>query len=305
MPAALHPAPDVLRAFALGRLPAAEASEVERHLAECEACGAALANVGDDTLVQLAKDAATKTLFGPTTEPNVVTVPPELAEHPRYRIVGVLGRGGMGTVFRAEHRLMERQVALKVINRSLTADAKAVERFRREVKAAAKLVHPNIVTAYDAEQAGDLHFLVMEYIDGMSLDRLIAKQGPPTPQQTCRLMQQAALGLMQAHEKGMVHRDIKPQNLMVTRKGQLKILDFGLSRLAEIAADVAGDGAAPADGFRTAAGSVLGTPDYIAPEQVLDATKADIRADIYSLGCTFYFLLTGRPPFPRGSVFEK
>ncbi len=140
--------------------------------------------------------------------------------------------GGMGAVYKAEHRMMERLVALKVISRSFTANPQAVERFRREVKAAAKLSHANIVTAHDAEQAGDLHFLVMEFVDGVGLDRLIARQGKPTISQACGLIRQAALGLQHAHEKGMVHRDIKPANLMVTRKGQVKILDFGLARLA-------------------------------------------------------------------------
>jgi putative intracellular protease/amidase len=172
-----------------------------------------------------------------------------------------------------------------------------VQRFLREAMTAAKLNHPNIVVAHDAEQVGDLFFLVMEYVEGISLDRLVRKQGPLPVEQACYFARQAALGLQHAHEKGMVHRDIKPQNLMVTRKGLVKVLDFGLARLAQEAQE----------GRRhiTTVGTVVGTPDYIAPEQVSDSRTVDIRADVYSLGCTLYFLLAGQPPFPEGSALEK
>ncbi|MBI1831127.1 MAG: protein kinase [Planctomycetes bacterium] len=219
-------------------------------------------------------------------------LPAELRDHPRYRIFKLLGKGGMGEVYLAEHRLMERMVALKVIHRGIMQDPHAVERFRTEVKAAARLSHPNIVIAYDAEQAGDAHFLVMEYIEGVSLARYVEKRGPLSIAHACNYIRQAALGLQHAHEHGMVHRDIKPQNLMLTRKGQIKILDFGLARFAR-------------SERITDLGTILGTPDYIAPEQVTDARRADIRADIYSLGCTLYYLLTGRTPFPSGSVTQK
>jgi hypothetical protein len=185
-----------------------------------------------------------------------------------------------------------------------------VERFRREVKAAAKLAHPNIVHAYDAEQAGDTHFLVMEHVDGTSLDRLVAEQGRLPVAQACDCIRQAALGLQHAHEKGMVHRDIKPQNLMRTPDGQVKILDFGLARFAMetapagalLTADPPASGAGQS---LTQVGTVVGTPDYIAPEQIRDAHVADIRADIYSLGCTLYDLLAGQVPFPEGTVLQK
>jgi WD40 repeat protein len=202
----------------------------------------------------------------------------------------------MGAVFKAEHRLMERTVALKVISKSLVEKLAAVERFRREVKAAAKLSHPNIVTAYDAEQAGDAHFLVMEHVEGVSLAQLVEKRGPLPVVQACHFVRQAALGLQHAHEAGMVHRDLKPQNLMVTPKGMVKILDFGLARFVSEASPAAG---------LTQESAVLGTPDYMAPEQATEASKADIRADLYSLGCTLYFLLAGKPPFPGDSVMAK
>ena len=309
-----HPSIAELHSFAHGRLAPAEMAEVEQHVATCDSCCQALESVPEDTLVQLAREAATETFRAGETPPLAEprggnAIPQELEEHSRYKILGLVGQGGMGAVYKAEHRLMERLVALKVISRSFTANPQAVERFRREVKAAAKLSHANIVTAHDAEQAGELHFLVMEFVEGVGLDRLVAKQGVPTVPQACGLIRQAALGLQHAHDKGMVHRDIKPANLMVTRRGQVKILDFGLARLARelVASDAQAmtiDAGAPPSSA-TAAGMILGTPDYIAPEQAADSRQADIRADIYSLGCTFYFLLTGQPPFPKGTVMQK
>jgi putative intracellular protease/amidase len=211
----------------------------------------------------------------------------------------------MGVVYQAEHRRMERLVALKVINHQLTQNATAIGRFHLEVKAAAQLVHPNIVTAYDADQAGDLHFLVMEYVDGISLARLVEKRDPLSVTQACHYIRQAALGLQHAHEMGMVHRDIKPQNLMVTRKEQVKILDFGLARLPRQVDKEPIEAHAPTLPGLTVAGCVLGTPDYLAPEQARNSHQADIRADIYSLGCTLYHLLAGHPPYPDGSALEK
>lgn len=202
----------------------------------------------------------------------------------------------MGIVYKAEHRVMKRAVALKVIGAHVVANAAAVERFRREVEVAAKLSHPNIVTAYDAEQAGNRHFLVMELVDGISLDRVLQRKGPLPMVFACDYVRQAALGLQHAHEHGMVHRDVKLQNLMVTRKGQVKILDFGLARFASESST-----SAPL----TECGLLTGTPDFMAPEQAENAHSADIRADIYSLGCTLYTLLSGQLPFPGGSYVEK
>jgi serine/threonine protein kinase len=236
-----------------------------------------------------------------------LTLPAELLNHPRYKIGKFLGSGGMGLVYQAEHRIMDRIVALKILHHDLVRHPRVVQRFRQEVKAAARLSHPNIVAAYDADQAGDAHFLVMEFVDGVSLDRLVKKRGALEPGYACYFIRLAAKGLAHAFQAGMVHRDIKPQNLMLTRNGQVKILDFGLARLAsETRADLA---AGPGPGVRgnalTNLGDVMGTPDYMAPEQAQDASQADIRADIYSLGCTLYFLLTGQTPYSPGTARAK
>ena len=159
-------------------------------------------------------------------------IPAALIDHPRYHVLHAVGVGGMGSVFKAEHRLMGRLVALRVIKAELVTDELAVTRFMQEVRAAGKLAHPNIVTAYDAERAGDCHFLVTEFVDGVNLARLVEADGPLSVTCTCDYLYQAARGLEHAHRQDMVHRDIKPQNLMVTRDGTVKILDFGLARLA-------------------------------------------------------------------------
>jgi tRNA A-37 threonylcarbamoyl transferase component Bud32 len=202
----------------------------------------------------------------------------------------------MGTVWLAEHRVMGRRVALKVIRPEHLARPGAAERFRREAHAAARLQHAGIVAAHDAEQAGPSHFLVMEYVEGVSLAEYLASRGPLPVAEACRLARDAALALQHAHERGMVHRDVKPHNLMLTPEGQVKVLDFGLAAFA------AGEG--PDKGL-TAANMVVGTPDYIAPEQAVDAHAADGRSDVYSLGCTLYQLLTGRVPFPGDSTLAK
>ncbi len=224
--------------------------------------------------------------------PPPADLPPGLAHHPRYRILRELGRGGMGVVYQAEQTMMDRRVAIKVINKSLLDHPDALERFGREVKAAARLTHPNIVIAFDAEQVGDLHMLVMEYVEGQSLDQVLRRHGPLPVAHACHYVRQAALGVQYAFERGMVHRDIKPANLMLAPRSQVKILDFGLAKvISEATAQLS----------LTASGAYMGTPEYCAPEQATDARQADTRADIYSLGCTLYALLAGRPPF-QGDV---
>lgn len=203
----------------------------------------------------------------------------------------------MGTVWLAEHTVMNRMVAVKVIRPDLLARPGATGRFLREVRAAAKLHHRNIVTAFDAEQAGDSCLLVMEYVEGKTLADLIHFGPLPVPA-ACQAISDAARGLAAAHAAGLVHRDVKPHNLIQASDGTVKVLDFGLTGVAsgEIVA-------ANGDGL-TGAGMVVGTPAYIAPEQIVDPHSADARADIYGLGCTLYHLLSGRPPVSDGSIAE-
>ena len=228
-------------------------------------------------------------------EPARAECPLELLDHPRYLVLGSLGKGGMGAVFKAQHRVMKRFVALKVIAEHLVSDPSIIGRFRREIEVAARLSHPNIVTAYDAEQVGSCHFLVMEYVEGIDLAKYMKKKGALPLNHACHFIRQAALGLQHAHECGMVHRDIKPANLMLTTTGVVKIMDFGLARLAREGASWGG---------LTAQNIMMGTADYMAPEQGDDAQKADVRADIYSLGCTLFHLLAGRPPFAGSSMMQ-
>jgi serine/threonine protein kinase len=214
-----------------------------------------------------------------------------------YVLLERLGEGGMGQVFKARHRLMNRIVALKVIRKELLTNGAAVDRFHREIRMAAQLDHPHLVRAHDAAQVGDTHFLVMEYAEGTDLHKLVQKSGPLPVARACAYIRQAALGLQHALERGMIHRDIKPSNLQVTAAGTtIKILDMGLARSQD---------SREGSGELTQARTIVGTPDYIAPEQIADARRVDIRADIYSLGCTLYFLLAGRPPFPDGAWDEK
>src|SRR5262249_7038711 len=178
--------------------------------------------------------------------------------------------------------------------------ANAVPRFYREIRLAAKLDHPHIVRAHDAAQVGDTHFLVMEYAEGTDLHQLVARSGPLPVALACTYIRQAALGLQHAAERGLVHRDIKPSNLQVTAQGTVvKILDMGLARLQ------ASEAAPGTRADLTRAHGITGTPDYTAPEQPAASRRVDTRADVYSLGCTLYFLLVGRPPFPDGAAQEK
>ncbi len=293
-----HPTQEKLAAFSLGKLEADESSRIEAHVAACDTCCERLSEVGHDTIVELARAAAKK--HSTSRQSELAHVAEILRNHPRYRLEKAVGAGGMGIVLCAQHRLMERTVALKVMNQKLMKNSTAVTRFRQEVKAAARLHHPNIVTAYDAEQIDDLHVLVMEYVEGKSLSQIVKSGGPLPVGLACEYIRQAAIGLQHAFEQGMIHRDVKPHNMMVTADGTLKLLDFGLSRFARSQED---SGRAETD--LTTADTVLGTPDYMAPEQASDSRSVDIRADIYGLGCTLYFLLAGRPPFPDGSALEK
>ncbi len=213
-----------------------------------------------------------------------------------YVVLDKLGQGGMGMVLKAEHRVMERLVALKVLSPSVTKTPEAVRRFQRDVKAAARLEHVNIVTAHDADEAGGTHFLVMQYVKGTDLSALVREKGPLPIDQALSCMLQAARGLEYAHSQGVVHRDIKPSNLLLDRDGTVKILDMGLARL---------DSAGPDQDRLTGTGQIMGTVDFMAPEQAMDTKHADARADIYSLGVTLWYLLTRRPLYSGGTAVQK
>ncbi len=231
-----------------------------------------------------------------TTPGEASPAPRQAPDVPGYEVLGELGRGGMGIVYKARHLKLDRLVALKFLNPHAFQRPDAVARFEREARAASALAHPNIVTVYDAGVAGEHPFLALEYVEGVSLARLVEQVGPLPVDMACELVRQAAEGLQHASERGMAHRDIKPENLMRTRGGRIKILDFGLACWLS-------DAALP--GRLTAAGVVMGTPDYMAPEQIRDPHRADTRADIYSLGCTLYHLLAGHAPFHRSAPLEK
>jgi formylglycine-generating enzyme required for sulfatase activity/anti-sigma factor RsiW len=282
-----HPSAKALALFSQGKLSEAQSATVAAHLAGCAACRQAVAAPSDSALLLSRSGAAGVPAQAPSA-PAPANLPPELAHHPKFRIVRELGRGGMGVVYEAEQTLMERKVAIKVINPTVLEHPEALARFHAEVRAAGKLGHDNIVRAYDAEQAGNLHLLVMEFVEGITLAQLVEQKGPLPVAQACRFLHHAALGLQHAFEKGMAHRDVKPHNLMLSREGRVKVLDFGLARLREQRAGAQ---------VLTQMDSFMGTPDYVAPEQATDARTADTRSDVYSLGCTLYFLLTGRPPF--------
>jgi serine/threonine protein kinase len=214
----------------------------------------------------------------------------------KYKVLERLGSGGMGSVYLCEHKFMRRRVAVKVLPAAKAEDPASLERFYREARAAAALDHPNIVRAYDIDQDENLHFLVMEYVDGASLQEIIKKTGQMNVLRACHYIRQAAIGMQHAHEAGLVHRDIKPGNLLVDRTGTVKVLDMGLARFFHDEEDIL---------TKKYDESVLGTADYLAPEQALDSHGVDIRADVYSLGATFYFCLTGQPPFNEGTVAQK
>ena len=215
----------------------------------------------------------------------------------QYKILGHLGTGGMSSVFLAEHTVMQRRVAIKVLPRKHLEKSIYLERFIREAQAIAKLDHPNIVRAYDFDHEGETHYIVMEYFPGDDLQSLVEKQKAIPFPKIVDIIRQAANGLGHAHEVGIIHRDVKPSNILVNGDGLVKILDLGLARLDEKLFE----------GRIThiQEDTILGTADYLAPEQALDSHKVDARADIYGLGCALYFALTGHPPFPDGSVSKK
>jgi serine/threonine protein kinase/formylglycine-generating enzyme required for sulfatase activity len=314
--ATAHPTEQILQAYGLGKLADAFAESVSKHLEDCSPCQKRVAEISSDSFSGRPHDAKGRPESpepidsSPAGQPATVgepsepassrghTVPSGLVDHPDYEVIAALGRGGMGVVYLAWNRLMARKEVLKVINRDLIERRGVLERFLREIRNAAQLHDPNIVTAYSAFRAGESLVFAMEHVEGEDLANYARAQGPLPVEHACYFIYQAALGLQYAHERGMVHRDIKPSNLILARQEKravVKVLDFGLAKATR---------EGPEDNSLTREGQMLGTPDYIAPEQSLNAQKADIRADIYSLGCTLYPLLSGGPPFSGSSLYQ-
>jgi serine/threonine protein kinase len=319
----LHPTDQTLRSYGLGKLDYRATEEVNEHVVECGDCRKRVSEMHADIFLERAR-AAQKPLekaqvgamppraAGPQSDlvPAMSTasygdpLPPELAAHPEYEIKQELGRGGMGVVYLAHNKIMGRDEVLKVMGPHLMGHPRALERFKREIQSVARLRHPNIVTAYHASQFGQSLLFAMEYVEGLDLSKLVETKGPMPVAQACLFIYQPALGLQHAHEQGLIHRDLKPNNLILYRKGNqetVKILDFGLAKAGreKVEAEQKSSGQS-----LTGIGATLGTPAYMAPEQITDASTADIRADIYSLGATLYYLLAGRPPFVAKSLYD-
>jgi serine/threonine-protein kinase len=212
----------------------------------------------------------------------------------RYKLLRELGCGGMSSVYLAEHKYLRRRVAIKVLQQKRAANKSHLTRFYRESRATAALDHPNVVRVFDFDIDGKFHYMVMEYVSGSTLQALVDNGGAKAMNidRAIGFMGQAAAGLAHAHSKGLVHRDVKPGNLLVSKAGVIKISDFGLTKICSTR-----DTSLTVDD-----GSVLGTVDYLAPEQAMDSHEVDPRADVYSLGCTLYFALTGQPPFSTGTM---
>jgi len=315
-----HSTPEELAAFSLGKLRETDSGEILEHLGDCEDCRSTIDNLADagDTLAsalrrpvptdELAEEPELQLAIAkihqlgqtPSVECEAAADPatqPLLGAVRDYDLIGLLGRGGMGAVYKARHRRLKRVVALKVLPASRTQDASAVARFHREMEAVGRLDHPHIVRAMDAGEDDGKSYLVMEYVRGVDLSQIVKQRGALSPAEACELVRQAAIGLQEAHEHGMVHRDIKPSNLMLAmpKKGPpiVKILDMGLAQLTHAAGGEE----------LTSTGQLMGTLDYMAPEQGGDTKAVDIRADIYALGATLYKLLTGEPVY-HGERYE-
>jgi serine/threonine protein kinase len=219
-----------------------------------------------------------------------------------YILLDKIGAGGMGMVFKAQHRRMKRLVAVKVLPHAAVKDPSIVKRFKREVEAAAKLTHPNIVAAYDADEFNGTHFLVMEFVDGVDLAKYVKVHGPLPVDKALDYVLQVARGLEHAHAQGIVHRDIKPANLLLDKQNAIKILDMGLARIQEAAKPLV-----PIDeeAALTDLGNLMGTVDFMSPEQALDSRQADHLSDLYSLAGTLHFLLTGKPMFGGETMMAR
>ncbi|HID77485.1 MAG TPA: DUF4384 domain-containing protein, partial [Planctomycetaceae bacterium] len=325
------PIRDQIEAYAQGTLDEKQAAEIDAHLETCHHCQAALEELDPASAeaVKILRSDAPEPVYvaeaecqsalnrarklpwdllgvfepanGEDNEPEDAEQEPSVASGPEepggpwpqvrgpYVFIRRIG-GNLGVVYKAYHRELRRFEALKKLSNELADSQSAAKRFDREIAAAGSLTHPNIVQAYGTPRIAGERFLAMEYVDGIDLEKLVRERGPLPIPEACELVRQAATALQAVCQHGLVHRDVKPANLMVTRTGQVKLLDLGLARVRMAAS-------AAADGATTGANVVVGTADYLAPEQIEDSRSVDIRADIYSLGCTFYKLLAGRAPF--------
>ncbi len=311
------PSEEMLRGYLVGNVPEHEAESVARHIQGCRRCEEAAQAMevrGDTMIAALRRPVRSDAFLGEPEfgqvleklrrqssgafQPREAIAPAATLRRPKllgdYELAKKLGQGGMGTVYEARHAKLKRIVALKVLSKSRLANAEAVARFEREMEAVGRLDHPNIVRAMDAREVDGIHFLVMEYVDGLDLAQIVRRMGALSIADACEVVRQAAQGLQCSHENGLVHRDIKPSNLMLASSGVVKILDLGLAQVQQ---------AESTGGQITGVDQVMGTPDYISPEQALQSRSVDIRTDIYSLGATLYHLLAGRPPF-SGSKYD-
>jgi serine/threonine protein kinase len=310
------PEAEELARFCIGKLSNDRLEAIAVHLGDCPGCESRMQQLGreSDVLVEALRHPREATTLDDEDRSRVTLLVEEIVRtnlpdrtaatrlradgtpvQPgsdrigQYRLLAKVGQGGMGVVYKALHHVLGKVVALKVLTAKRTENAESIRRFYREMKAVGKLQHPNIVAAHDAGEVEGVHYLTMEFVEGLNLSMLLKQHGPLRTADACELVRQAAEGLEHAHEHGLVHRDLKPSNLMLSKKGEVKVLDLGLALLQ--AEDYEAESLTATD----QAG--IGTADYMAPEQIGNAHGVDIRADIYSLGCTLYQLLTGRAPF--------
>lgn len=254
----------------------------------CDSCGAAIEVAGqcphcDSETIASSQSGANEAAFQRSF--------PSTLGH--YRILGKIGSGGMGVVYKAHDPKLDRTVALKVLPMGPHSTAEANARFQQEIKTVARLSHPNIVAAFHSDDDGGVHFLVMEFIQGDDLSKVVKQEGAFAEEHAIAVICQVAQGLKYAHQQGVIHRDIKPHNLLRSADGTIKILDLGLARVEGL------------DSSLTGSGTTLGTADYMAPEQAGNPRGSDQRADIYSLGATLFFLLNGRPMYPTENLYQK
>ncbi len=304
------PHEELLRGYLSGRVAVDASSTIEEHLSGCSRCLDQLETWSSgQSLLGDIRRIAPVAASSPALARAVANVLGESSPTPRflvagselreYRLLEQIGQGGMGTVFRALHTRLDKVVAVKVIRAARQADAMAVARFEREMQAVGRVEHPNIVRATDAGEVDGIHFLVMEFVDGVTLAQLVREHGPLPKKQACEYVIQAAAGLALAHRNGVIHRDVKPSNLILTPDGTVKILDLGLALLPGPLPDALPENDATigstdwGETCQTETGVVMGTRDYMAPEQASNPHLADVRADVYSLGATLWHLLTG------------